>query len=350
MTVERTVDDERAAANDVRARRLISFVIPAYNEEACIDELAARLRTVFASLAERYDFEVIVIENGSHDRTYEKLLFIRDVDPRFKILKLSRNFGPEAAVISGLRYAAGDAAILMYADLQDPPDLIPKFLEQWEAGYENVFGVITRRTDESRLRQFFTRSFYYIINKLSDTPVPRNVSDFRLVDRKAYEALGNLPERNGMLRTMWGWIGFKSIGIEHTRAPRFGGRSSYKFFKTFGYAIRGILMSSSLPLKVIPVFGLILSALTFLIMFASVIRTVFFGVPFNGFGTIVGLMLLLFGFLFMLLGVVAEYIGMIYDEVRRRPLVVVDTLHGLSRRENRINPERDGELHSRAKY
>ena len=145
--------------------RLISIVVPAYNETECVDELAARLQAVFAPLAPRYDFEAIIVENGSADDTYEKLLAIRARDPRFKILRLSRNFGAEGAVTAGLRHASGDAAVIMCADLQDPPEVIPRFIERWEEGYENVYGVITRRTDESVVRRTATAAFYWLINK-----------------------------------------------------------------------------------------------------------------------------------------------------------------------------------------
>ena len=169
--------------------RLISIVVPAYDESECVDELADAPARRVRGLAPRYDFEAIIVENGSADDTYEKLLAIRERDPRFKILRLSRNFGAEGAVTAGLRRATGDAAVIMCADLQDPPEVIPRFIERWEEGYENVYGVITRRTDEGIVRRAATRVFYWLIDKLSDHPVPRNVSDFRLVDRRAYEAL-----------------------------------------------------------------------------------------------------------------------------------------------------------------
>ena len=160
--------------------KLISVVTPAFNEGECVDELSRRLAIVFSSLSDRYGFEVIVVENGSVDDTYEKLLAIRERDPRFKIVRLSRNFGIEGAFTAGLRRAKGDAAILMCADLQDPPEVLPRFIELWEQGYENVYGVITRRNDESRVRQFFTKMFYWLMDTVNEVRIPRNASDFRL--------------------------------------------------------------------------------------------------------------------------------------------------------------------------
>jgi dolichol-phosphate mannosyltransferase len=308
--------------------KLISVVVPAYNETACVDELAARLQAVFAPLAPRYDFEAIIVENGSADDTYEKLLAIRARDPRFKILQLSRNFGAEGAVTAGLRHASGDAAVIMCADLQDPPEVIPRFVQRWEEGYENVYGVITRRTDEGFVRRTATAAFYWLINQLNDRPVPRNVSDFRLVDRRAYEALNAMQERNRMMRTMWGWIGFKSIGVEHTRAPRHGGKSTYAFFRNVRFALNGIIASSVAPLKLIPLFGIGLSVLSFVAVIVLAIFWFTVGVPFAGYGTIVALMLLMFGLLFFFLGIISEYVGMIFEETRARPSFIVCAEHG----------------------
>ncbi|HEY0383953.1 MAG TPA: glycosyltransferase family 2 protein [Candidatus Elarobacter sp.] len=308
--------------------KLISVVVPAYDESACVDELAARLQAVFAPLAPRYDFEAIIVENGSADDTYEKLLAIRARDSRFKIVQLSRNFGAEGAVTAGLRHASGDAAVIMCADLQDPPEVIPRFIQRWEEGYENVYGVITRRTDEGFVRRTATAAFYWLINRLNDRPVPRNVSDFRLVDRRAYDALNAMQERNRMMRTMWGWIGFKSIGVEHARAPRHGGKSTYAFFRNVRFALNGIIASSVAPLKLIPLFGIGLSVLSFVAVIVLAVFWFTVGVPFAGYGTIVALMLLMFGLLFFFLGIISEYVGMIFEETRARPSFIVSAEHG----------------------
>jgi dolichol-phosphate mannosyltransferase len=307
----------------------ISVVIPAYNEADCVDELARRLKLVFDGYAGTYEFEAIVVENGSRDATYEKLLAIRADDPRFKIIQLARNFNMEGGMTAGLAYATGDAAVIMSADLQDPPELIPLFIEKWEEGYENVYGIVTRREDNSLFRRAAASTFYAIINKVSDQPVPRNASDFRLVDRRVYEAFNAMPERMRMIRAMWGWLGFKSCGIEHERPPRFGGTSAFNTFVVAGFAVRGILASSMLPLKFIPAFGFLCAALSFVALLAIFIRAFIFGVPFPGFGTIIAFNALLFGLLFLFLGLIAEYVGMIYQEVRMRPTYIVRHLNGI---------------------
>jgi len=256
-------------------------------------------------------------------------LKIREKDPRFKIVQLVRNFHMEGGMSAALKHVRGDACVIMSADLQDPPEMIPTLIEQWEAGYENVYTVITKRHGEGKARRAAAQIFYWLINKVSDTPVPRNASDFRLVSKQAYEAFNQLEERNRMVRAMWGWLGFKSIGIEYERLERAGGNSKFRPFATAGFAVRGILGSSYTPLKVIPVLGASLSLLSFAALGGIVIRALFFGVPFPGFGTIMSVTLLMFGFLFLLLGVVSEYIGMIFEESRRRPGFLVRELHGV---------------------
>jgi len=310
------------------SRKLISIVAPAYNEQDNIPELAKQLRGVFAANPE-YDFEVIIVENGSWDETWELLKAECAADPRFKALQLSRNFGADGGITAGLTRVTGDAAVLMVADLQDPPEMITPFIKKWEEGYENVYGIVTRRVGSSALRRMNSQLFYWLINKLTGGAFPRNASDFRLVDRKVYETVNSMTERNRFLRGMFFWSGFKSIGLEHERPARFAGESKASTAHVVGLAIRGILSYSYVPLRFITYMGQIVSAFAFLFLIYIVIRAVFFGVPFAGFGTIMGVMLLMFGFLFTMLGVVAEYVGLIYEEVKGRPNFVVREEVGL---------------------
>jgi dolichol-phosphate mannosyltransferase len=311
-------------------RKLISVVVPAYNEGECVEELARRLQKVFDE-EDAYDFEVIIVENGSTDDTYEKLLAIRAADDRFKVIQLSRNFYMEGGMDAGLAAATGDAAVIMSAYLQDPTEIIHDFIVRWEEGYENVYGVITERQGTGIVRRVLAVTFYWIINKLSDQSVPRNASDFRLVDRRVYETFNEMAERGRMVRAMFGWVGFRSIGVEHERPPRHGGKSTFQPIKTAGFAVRGILANSNLPLKVIPLFGLALSFLSFFAIVIITWQAIFYGVPFPGFGTLASLMFLTFGFLFCFLGIVSEYIGMIFHEVRGRPTYIVRERHGLDK-------------------
>lgn len=310
------------------ATKLISVVTPCFNEGQNVNELHERLTAVFETYVGRYDFEVIAVENGSADDTYMKLLAIHESDSRWTIIQLSRNWGMEGGMTAGLASAKGDAAVIMASDLQDPPEVIPRFVEMWESGYENVFGIITRRHGEGWFRKVCAAFFYWIINILSETPVPRNASDFRLVDRKAYLAFNELAERNRMVRAMWGFIGFRSCGVKYERASRKFGDSKYRIAPIVDFAIRAILSYSYMPLKVIPFFGIASAFLSFVLLGGFAIRAFFFGVPFDGFGTITSLVLLLFGVLFIFLGLLSEYVGMIYTEARARPTYIERMRHG----------------------
>jgi glycosyltransferase involved in cell wall biosynthesis len=314
-------------------RKLISVVISAYNEQECVQELARRLQGVFVELSQ-YDFEVILVENGSHDATYPLMLTINASDSRFKLVQLARNFGMDGGITAGLAYARGDAAVIMTADLQDPPELILEFVAKWEEGYENVYGIVTSRVGTGVVRRANSKLFYMLANRLTDQGVPPNVSDFRLVDRRVYETINRMSEHNRFLRGMFAWVGYRSIGIEHRRQPRFGGRSKAGTLHVLDLATRGILSNTSIPLKVIPFLGLGIASLSFIALLIFTFKFIFFGVPFAGFGTIVGISLLLFGLLFIIIGVLAQYVGLIYDEVKQRPNFIVRDTVGIEVRES----------------
>jgi glycosyltransferase involved in cell wall biosynthesis len=304
-------------------RKLVSVAIPAYNEQGNLEELARRLALVFDQLSDKYDFEVVVCENGSHDNSFSLLREIRQRDQRFKIVRLTRNFNMEGGMMAALSCVTGEACIIMSADLQDPPEMIPQFLQKWEEGYENVYTVITKRHGESAARRAAAQAFYWLIDKTSAHPVPRNASDFRLVSKAAYRAFNAMPERVRLVRTVWGWLDFRSVGIPYERPARKAGKSSFNPFVTAPYAIRAIFGSSYTPLRLIPIVGFMISLLSFLGIIGMALFWGLFGVPFPGFGSIVALNLLMFGFVFLFMGIVSEYVGMIYEEVRQRPLFIV---------------------------
>jgi polyisoprenyl-phosphate glycosyltransferase len=312
----------------VTDKKLISVIVPAYNEEACVEELARRLSQVFDENPS-YDFEAIIVENGSIDRTWELLQEIHKKDNRFKTIQLARNFRMDGGITAGLHYAKGDAAVLMTADLQDPPELITEFIKKWEEGYENIYMVVTERSGTGPIRTFNSKAFYWLAGKLTDDRIPKNASDFRLVDRKVYEAVRGMDERNRFVRGLFAWVGFKSIGIEAVRLARFGGVSNAHSLKVIDLALKGILSHSYIPLKLITLTGIILSGLSVLAIASFSITWIFAGVPFAGFGTLVSLVLLMFGILVFMLGLIAEYVGLIYEEVKRRPNFIVTTELGL---------------------
>ena len=304
------------------SKKLISLIIPAYNEEDCVDELFTRLKNIFET-EPQYDFEVVIVENGSLDSTWAKLQNIAGQDSRFKILKLSRNFRMDGGLTAGLDYIKGDACVLMTADLQDPPELIPQFLRYWEQGFENIYGVITKREGTGPIRTMNSKLFYWLAGKLTDGRIPRNASDFRLVDKKVYVAVKGMTERNRFVRGLFAWAGFNSIGVPMERPPRFGGVSNAHTLKVLDLAFKGIFAHSYKPLRLITVFGFILSALSFISILPLFFLWLFVGVPFAGFGTLVGLFLLVFGIVSLMLGILSEYVGLIYEEVKARPNYVV---------------------------
>jgi dolichol-phosphate mannosyltransferase len=211
----------------------------------------------------------------------------------------------------------------MTADLQDPPELISTFLRKWEEGYENIYGIVTKREGTGHIRTMNSKLFYWLAGKLTDGQIPRNASDFRLVDKKVYLAVREMTERNRFVRGLFAWAGFKSIGIPMVRPPRFGGVSNAHTFKVLDLAFKGIFAHSYKPLRMITVFGFVLSAISLISIVPLFFIWVFVGVPFAGFGTLVGLFLLVFGIVSLMLGVLSEYVGLIYEEVKARPNYLV---------------------------
>jgi dolichol-phosphate mannosyltransferase len=316
------------SADSGTTKKLVSIVVPAYNESDCIDELARRLAAVMDS-EPCYDFEVLVVENGSTDDTWDKLLDIHGQDERFKVIQLARNFRMDGGLTAGLAHATGDAAVVMTADLQDPPELIPTFIRRWEEGYENVYMIVLERSGTGLMRRFNSWAFYWLANKATDGRIVKNASDFRLVDRRVYETINTMQERNRFVRGLFSWVGYRSIGVEHVRPPRYGGESKAHTFKVLDLAFKGIFAHSYLPLRLISVTGIAVSMLSFLSLAVLALRFVLYGVPFAGFGTLIGFVLLLFGILFTMIGVVSEYVGLIYEEVKQRPNFVVRNRVGL---------------------
>jgi len=308
--------------------KLISIIVPAFNEESCIEELVRRLSIVFSQNS-GYDFETIFIENGSTDRTWEILQSVHKQDARFKTVRLARNFRMDGGITAGLHYVSGDACVFMTADLQDPPELITEFIKKWEDGYENIYMQVSKRVGTSPIRTLNSKAFYWLAGKLTDNRIPKNASDYRLLDRKVYEAVKSMNERNRFVRGLVAWVGFKSIGIEAERPERFGGESKAHSLKVIDLAFKGIFSHSYIPLKMITATGVAISLTSFIALLVCVVAWVTVGVPFAGFGTIVSVAVLAFGSITFMLGIIAEYLGLIYEEVKGRPNFVVSELLGL---------------------
>ena len=309
-------------------RRSIDVVIPAYNEQDCIEELVRRLLRVFDGEPD-YDFRAIIVENGSADRTWDLLKSFAEGDPRVCVVRLARNFRMDGGLTAGLEYATGDAVVFMTADLQDPPEAIPLFLREWEKGVHNVYGLVTERRGTGPIRRMNSQLFYWLANRLSDGLLTRNASDFRLMDRSLYTTLRDMDERNRFMRGLVAWAGFDSVGVPIPRPPRFAGESKAHTFQVIELAFKGIFAHSYKPLRLITLTGFVASVIAAIALVVLVINSFARGVPFAGYGTIVALLLLIFGLLALMLGVIAEYMALIYEEVKRRPNFIVQQTIGL---------------------
>ena len=302
--------------------KTITFLIPAFNEEGNVEELYEQISKNI-KLHENYNFSILFVENGSTDKTLLKLEKLASKDKKVKVLKLSRNFKMDGAIAAGISAVDSDATIIMTANLQDDPSIIGNFIEKWEEGYEHIYGIVKSRPGKSFLRRFNSKIFYKNINKFSDSLIPENVSDYRLVDRKVIEAVKELNEVNRFYRGFFSWVGFKSIGIEFERKERFSGTSHAKTFPVLNFDIRGILAFSIKPLRI----SILLTFTTSLIGFSTLIFQTYNwianGVPYDGFGTLVGISLLFFSLIFFILSVLSEYIGLIYEETKQRPHFII---------------------------
>ena len=309
-------------------KKLVSIVIPFYNEEDNIDELYKRLLNLFEKES-KYNFEIIAVEHGSNDLTLTKLLAINKKDKRLKIVELSRNFGSaDPGILAGLNFAKGDAIVITMADLQEPINLISKFIRKWEEGFEIVNGIVEKRPDASFARRGLSILFYKILNLMTGNIFPENVSDFRLIDKKVYEVVKKMPERNKYLRGVIAWTGFKQIGIPFERKARFRGESKADFLTVLTVAANGIFSFSYVPLRIAIFIGFFLSVISFLIIILQLSLFAIYGRGAPGISSIVILTSFLFGMLFLILGIIGEYLARIYDEVKGRPSFIVKNLIG----------------------
>ncbi len=304
----------------------ISVIIPAFNEEGNVNELTNQIDATFKNL-KNYDYKIIFVENGSTDKTLDVLKSIQKLNNRVEIVKLSRNFKMDGGIAAGLEQVDSEAAIIMTANLQDDPAIIPDFIKLWEEGYDHVYGIVKSRPGKSPIRRLNSKFFYYLINKLSNGQIPKGVSDYRLVDKKVVNAVRTLGEFNRFYRGFFSWVGFKSIGLEFERNNRFSGKSHAATLPVLGFALRGIFAFSLTPLRISTFFALFLSASSIIILGIQIFRWLRFGVPFDGFGTVVGILLLLIGFLFTAVAILSEYIGLIYNETKGRPHFIIDEIY-----------------------
>lgn len=303
-----------------------SFVIPVYNEEEVLPELRRRLTDLF----DRLDgpSEVVFIDDGSRDRSYALLLELHALDPRFKVIHFSRNFGKEIAVSAGFDLASGEAVVLMDADLQDPPELVLEMAARWREGYDMVYAKRDRRMSETWFKRQSSRLFYRTLRKISDVDVPLDVGDFRLVDRRALDAFRAMRERNRYVRGMFGWIGFRQIGVSYVRPGRFAGTTKWPLSKLIRLAFDGIISFSNAPLRLVLQIGFLVSVFSFAAGLTAIVIKLSGAYAISGWASMTVLMSFIGGVQLMVLGVMGEYVGRIYEEVKQRPLYVVRELRG----------------------
>ena len=303
----------------------ISVIIPTYNEEDVIEECYKQLSKNMNELDPKsYDYELIFVNDGSLDKSLEILKKISETDLKAKVISFSRNFGHESANMCGLKYSTGDAIVIIDADLQDPPEIIAEMIKQWENGYDVVYGKRRVRKGESHFKKFTSKVFYRFLNSLSDTNIPNDTGDFRLIDRKVVNSVLNMPENNKYLRGLISWCGYKQYALEYDRNPRYAGKTKYSIKKLIKLAIDGIISFSSKPLKMVGslgAFSIICSVL--LVIYALV--SYFTGRAIESGWTSLMITITFFtGIQLICLWVIAEYIARIFDNTKNRPEYIID--------------------------
>ncbi len=304
----------------------LSLLIPCYNEGENLEQLFLSLQSVLKPL--ELDYEIVCINDGSKDNTLEHLIDYHRQDNRIKVINLSRNFGKEIAMSAGLDYTTGKAVIPIDADLQDPPELIIDLIAKWREGYDMVYAVRQSRQGESWLKKKTADYFYSFIGKISTIPIPANTGDYRLLDEKVVKALRQLPEKNRFMKGLFSWVGYRQAAIYFERLPRYGGESSFNYWKLWNFALDGITSFSSIPLKVWSYCGLLISLISLLYGLFLLLKTLIFGVDLPGYASTIVAILFLGGIQLITLGVIGEYIARIYEEVKDRPLYLIRETYG----------------------
>ncbi len=307
-----------------------SIVIPVYNEEAGLEALFTRMTRIINDLGE--PCEVILVNDGSKDKTASLLDEIHRRDPRFKVIHFSRNFGHQVAISAGTEWAKGDTVTVMDADLQDPPEVIHDFIAKWKEGYEVVYGVRAKRPGESAFKLWTAKVFYRLIRNLTRMDIPVDTGDFRLMDRKVVNAFVSLPERHRYVRGLISWVGFRQTGVLYNRAPREHGQTNYTLAKMVKLAFDGISSFSIVPLRIATSMGFFTAGLAFLGLLYALYLRLFTEETITGWTSLIIVILFIGGVQLMALGMIGEYLGRTYDEVRARPLYLVDRALGFEKK------------------
>jgi dolichol-phosphate mannosyltransferase len=318
--------------NEQANKKLLSIVVPCYNEEEVIRETIKRLKDVCSELID-IDVELIFVDDGSHDKTRDLLKYSASEDDRIRIIGFARNFGHQIAVTAGIDAANGDAVVLIDADLQDPPEVIQEMITKWQQGYDVIYGTRTDRPGESSFKLATARGFYRLLNKLSDVPIPLDTGDFRLMSRPVVDTLRAMPERDRFVRGMVSWVGFKQTALPYRRAERFAGSTKYPLKKMVRFATDGILSFSTKPLQVSAGLGMISATIALIGIIYALYLRVFTDIWVEGWTALMIAVLFIGGILLISVGILGEYVGRIYNEIKNRPLYVVQEYVGFSENE-----------------
>ena len=306
--------------------KTISILIPAYNEEPVLDQLFHRLGKL-ANDNKKYNFEFLFVNDGSKDNTLGLIKDYAETDARVSYINLSRNFGKEIGMIAGLDHVTGDATVIIDADLQDPPELIPEMIKLWEDGYDDVYAKRKSREGETQFKKFTSKMYYKILQSVTRIPIQEDTGDFRLLDRRVVEALKQFRESQRNTKAMFSWVGFHKKEILYDRDPRAAGETKWNYIKLVELAIDGITSFTTAPLRISTYAGIAVSILAFIYLIYLVIRTAFLGIDLAGYPSMMAVILFLGGVQLLSLGIIGEYIGRIFNETKQRPLYLIEEYH-----------------------
>ena len=304
----------------------ISILIPAYNEQEVLAILYSRLKQLADDIKD-YNFEFLFVNDGSRDNTLEMIKKYAESDSRIAYVSLSRNFGKEIAMIAGLDHVTGDACVIIDADLQDPPELIPEMIKYWEQGYDDVYAKRNSRQGETWFKKASSKWFYKILQKSTHIPIQIDTGDFRLLDRRCVDALIQIRESQRYTKGMFSWIGYRKKEITYDRDPRIAGSTKWNYSKLFNFAIDGITSFTTAPLRISSILGILISIIAFIFIIVVVVKTLLFGDDVAGYPSLMAVVLFLGGVQLLSLGVTGEYIARIFNETKQRPLYFVEEYH-----------------------
>lgn len=321
----------RNGASPADEHPVVSVVAPVYNEAPTVPLFCERVVAALEPLGE--PFEIVLINDGSRDGSLEAMLKLHEIDPRIKVINFSRNFGHQLAITAGIDYARGDAVVVIDSDLQDPPEVIPELFAKWRDGYGIVFAQRAERDGETWFKKTTAAFFYRLIRRITNVNIPVDTGDFRLMDRKVVDTLKQMREHHRFMRGLSVWVGFKQTGVEYKRAARHAGETKYPLSKMVRFALDGITSFSYLPLQLATYLGFLIAAISMLALIVVIIMRLTNATPdFYGQAATLVSVLFLGGIQLIFLGIIGEYLGRIYDEVKRRPLYIVSDVHGLEKK------------------